>query len=107
MLPLSLYIHIPWCVRKCVGGFLVGTSLMVTPLSYASPTGGEVVAGEGSITEGDITEVIQESQNLAVEWQTVAADDLPPDRLPGLSELTGEIRSPAARAARASSSRTM
>lgn len=49
---------------------LVG-SAMLSPVAYAAPTGGQVTAGSGAIsqTAGNTT-VNQSSQNLSLNWQT-------------------------------------
>lgn len=64
-----------WFKTKLVSQFITLSFLLTQPfyLTYlhATPTGGEIVGGTGSITQTDIaTTIYQSSQNLAVDWQS-------------------------------------
>ncbi len=58
---------------------LVAAALMLaTPLALAAPAGGQVSAGSGAINQtGATTTIIQQSQNLAINWQSfgIAANE--------------------------------
>jgi filamentous hemagglutinin family protein len=46
-------------------------SLALSPLAHAAPTGGQIVAGSGSITSsGNTTDIRQTSQDLSINWQS-------------------------------------
>jgi filamentous hemagglutinin family protein len=65
--------------RKLVAAALALTGgLFLTPLAMAGPTGGQVVAGSGSIAQtGNTTTINQASQNLSLNWQSfgIAANE--------------------------------
>jgi filamentous hemagglutinin family protein len=54
-----------------MGAVLTALSLGVVSLARASPGGGKVVAGVGSINQsGNTTDIQQSSQNLSINWQS-------------------------------------
>jgi filamentous hemagglutinin family protein len=54
--------------RAVISGAL---SLALTSLAHAAPTGGQIVAGSGSITQsGNTTDIHQSSQDLSIDWQS-------------------------------------
>ncbi len=60
-----------WTGLKRVATLALVGSVMLSPAAYAAPTGGQVTAGSGAIsqTAGNTT-VNQASQNLSLNWQT-------------------------------------
>jgi hypothetical protein len=56
---------------ECLGGLFLVSTVFWMPLAYAAPTGGQVTAGSGAIsqTAGNTT-VNQASQNLSLNWQS-------------------------------------
>lgn len=53
----------------------VAAQLMLASQAYAGPTGGEVVGGQGSISQvGKETTIIQDTDHLSIDWQTFNID---------------------------------
>ena len=57
---------------KCFQSKLVAAALSLSAcIAHAAPTGGQVTAGSGTLTQsGSTTTIQQSSQNLALSWQT-------------------------------------
>jgi len=67
------------CVRGVLCAALTAGSMCLGSLAYAGPTGGQITAGNGSITQtGNTTNIRQTSGNLAINWQSfnVAVDQI-------------------------------
>jgi len=63
--------------RRTISGILIALHLAMlqVPLTYAAPTGGQVSAGAGTISQsGAATTINQTSQNLAINWQSFNID---------------------------------
>src|SRR5580698_6327292 len=55
----------------CSRRLLAATLLLVGPLAYAAPGGGQIVSGSGSISQaGTITTIRQSSPTLSLNWKT-------------------------------------
>jgi filamentous hemagglutinin family protein len=53
------------------GVLAAAISMALTPLAHSGPTGGQIVAGSGSITSsGNTTDIHQSSQDLSISWQS-------------------------------------
>jgi len=66
-------------IRRTLLSLLTAGSLCLASLVNASPTGGQITAGNGSVTQtGNTTNIRQSSNDLAINWQSfnVAADQV-------------------------------
>ena len=56
----------------------IALAMVVAGPAMAGPTGGEIVAGDGSITSGrDLTQINQNTHRISINWETfdVAANE--------------------------------
>lgn len=63
-------------VSVCARALLLSaTALGYSAVALASPTGGEIVGGSGSISQdGSVTDINQSSQRLDINWQTFSTE---------------------------------
>ena len=55
----------------CSRRLLAATLLLVGPVAYAGPGGGQIVSGSGSISQaGAVTTIRQSSPTLSLNWKT-------------------------------------